>query len=606
MIGADPCPPPNCPAGIHRVGRSPTKPYWTLAAHRIPSHLRPPPSHRTAQRSFNKARRTTQPKKRAASTSCAPPRTNVPPSPKVRFIAGMRRFALPAQASIPYQLRQTLLCHSPPFAAQPWLLASRHDRVRGLATSNGTVQGPTASEAERDDSSSNNSSSADDDSAQNHDRKPSQQAKDRTIPALSKLPYKFETGISLFAKRQPRPFPPPFLSPPSGSFSDPLSTHHRSRDRRPKVHGQLIKGWTNGDDAVFASEYFIGANDGVGAWSARPRGHAGYVSEHPIASPLPPLSLSLFSFFFCCLPLGRRWRFLLKVILFILCAGHEANKHFYFAASLWARLILHFWATAMSEDAGRLRAPDEQYLPDPIAYLQRAYEQTQEATGAPDWQGTTTATGAQLVYEVPATSGTGAEPGSVAPILYITNLGDSQVMVVRPSSKELVFKTTEQWHWFDCPRQLGTNSPDTPTQNAVLTKVPIKEGDVVLAMSDGVIDNLWSHEIVENVSASLKRWESGEVTALARWPDDTEDSGPMAFVAQELMLAAKVIALDPFAESPFMEHAIEEGLPSEGGECDRPRKTKKRHPTGNGLTRYSVGKLDDISVVAARCMRNDD
>jgi hypothetical protein len=93
---------------------------------------------------------------------------------------------------------------------------------------------------------------------------------------FSNHPFRFDTGIALFAKRTPRPFPPPFLSPPSGSFSDPLSTHDRSRDRRRAyVGGQLIQGLTNGDDAVFASEYFIGANDGVGAWSTRPRGHAG-------------------------------------------------------------------------------------------------------------------------------------------------------------------------------------------------------------------------------------------------------------------------------------------------------------------------------------------
>jgi hypothetical protein len=93
---------------------------------------------------------------------------------------------------------------------------------------------------------------------------------------FSKLPFRFDTGIALFAKRTPRPFPPPFLSPPSGSFSDPLSTHDRSRDRRRAyVGGQLIQGFTNGDDAVFASDYFICANDGVGAWSTRPRGHAG-------------------------------------------------------------------------------------------------------------------------------------------------------------------------------------------------------------------------------------------------------------------------------------------------------------------------------------------
>lgn len=358
-----------------------------------------------------------------------------------------------------------------------------------------------------------------------------QQDDDRTNPvSLPKLPYRFETGISLFAKRTPRPFPPPFLSPPSVSFSDPLSTHHQSRDRRPKVNGELIKGWTNGDDAVFASDYFICANDGVGAWSSRPRGHAG----------------------------------------------------------LWARLILHFWASAMYQDAARPRGPDEPpYVPDTIAYLQRAYDQTVQATAEPDWQGTTTATGAQLFYELLddaelAQNGATTERDGVAPVLYVTNLGDSQVMVVRPSSGEMLFKTTEQWHWFDCPRQLGTNSPDTPVKNAVLDKVLIKEGDVVLALSDGVIDNLWSHEIVENVSNSLQRWQAGEAGKGPRYRAKTGGSGAMAFAAEELMLAAKKIALDPFAESPFMERAIEEGLPSEGG------------------------KLDDISVVAAMCTRNND
>ena len=91
------------------------------------------------------------------------------------------------------------------------------------------------------------------------------------------LPFRFETGLALFAKRAPRPFPPPFLSPPSGSFSDPLSTHHRSRDRRAFVNGELLRGYTNGDDAVYVSDTFVGANDGVGAWSTRPGGHAGLV-----------------------------------------------------------------------------------------------------------------------------------------------------------------------------------------------------------------------------------------------------------------------------------------------------------------------------------------
>ena len=39
----------------------------------------------------------------------------------------------------------------------------------------------------------------------------------------------------------------------------------------------------------------------------------------------------------------------------------------------------------------------------------------------------------------------------------------------------------------------------------------------------------------------------------------------MRFVAQELVNAARVVAEDPFAESPYMEKAVDEGLSIEGG-----------------------------------------
>src|ERR1700761_1706781 len=79
----------------------------------------------------------------------------------------------------------------------------------------------------------------------------------------SKSPFYFEAGYAGWAKRPSRPFPPPFFSPPSGSFSDPLSTHHRAADRRAEVNGQMIRGVTNGDDAVLVSDNLIGTNDGV-------------------------------------------------------------------------------------------------------------------------------------------------------------------------------------------------------------------------------------------------------------------------------------------------------------------------------------------------------
>ena len=231
-------------------------------------------------------------------------------------------------------------------------------------------------------------------------------------------------------------------------------------------------------------------------------------------------------------------------------------------------MILHFWALEAERNASVAYPATKSSDPDPVEYLQKAYEQTVAATSSPnEWNGTTTACAALLHHNV-----------KKEPLLYVTNLGDSQCLVIRPQDEKVIYKTTEQWHWFDCPRQLGTNSPDRPNVNAVMDKFDIKERDVVLAMSDGVVDNLWEHEVVEKVLNSIREWESGEVGESAI--DRTGGAGGgMMFVAEELVKAARVIAEDPYAESPFMERAVEEGLAMEGG------------------------KLDDISVVAAVCRR---
>ena len=316
-----------------------------------------------------------------------------------------------------------------------------------------------------------------------------------------KQPFYFETGYAVYAKRASRPFPPPFLSRPSGSFSDPLTTHTNVRDKRPSVHGQLIKGRTNGDDAILIGDQnFLVVNDGVGAWAQKDRGHA----------------------------------------------------------ALWSRLIAHFWAVEVERALAASDGHSVDQL-DPVAYLQTAFEQTQSVTSSPnEIQGTTTASSALLFQR-----------SDTQPIIYATNLGDCAIMVIRPKDNEVIYRSKEQWHWFDCPRQLGTNSPDTPNKNAVMDIVDMEEGDIVAAVSDGVIDNLWEHEICEKVLEALRKWQNAE--------PGSEDG--MVFVARELMEATRVIAEDPSAESPFMERALDEGIATEGG------------------------KLDDISVVLGLCKR---
>ncbi|KAJ5584636.1 uncharacterized protein N7459_004436 [Penicillium hispanicum] len=350
---------------------------------------------------------------------------------------------------------------------------------------------------------------------------------ERELPGLAASPFRFETGYALCAKRPSRPFPPPFLSPPSSSFSDPLTTHSHSQDKRLSVQGELIRGLNNGDDAILVAENFLGVDDGVGAWATRPHGHA----------------------------------------------------------ALWSRLLLHFWALEIerhvSANATTL---------NPIEYLQSAYEETVRATTTPtEWLGTTTSATALLHW-------TREQDGTQKPLLYVTNLGDCKVIVIRPSEERVLFRTAEQWHWFDCPMQLGTNSVDTPRKDAVATQIALREDDLVLAVSDGVMDNLWEHEVLRIILDSLQKWDAGRMTAedRARPPDLSNDR--MVYVARELLNAALAIAQDPFAESPYMEKAVDEGLAIEGGECD--------------LVFYvalganaSPGKMDDISVVVASCKK---
>ena len=224
---------------------------------------------------------------------------------------------------------------------------------------------------------------------------------------------------------------------------------------------------------------------------------------------------------------------------------------------LWSRLILHFWALEAEQDSSRKLETAAWSEPDPVSYLQRAYEQTLSATSTPnEWHGTTTACAALLHHD--------QEGASTKPVLYATNLGDSQVLVLRPKEQGVVYKTVEQWHWFDCPRQLGTNSPDLPRSDAVMNRVEIEVDDIVLAMSDGVADNLWEHEIARSVFTSIRKWESQSAGENVQNRGGGLESG-MLYVAEELVKAARVIAEDPFAESPFMERAVEEGLAMEGG-----------------------------------------
>ncbi|KAJ6136821.1 hypothetical protein N7497_012374 [Penicillium chrysogenum] len=287
-------------------------------------------------------------------------------------------------------------------------------------------------------------------------------------------------------------FPPPFLSPPSSSFSDPLTTHGLSQDKRLSVEGELVRGLNNGDDAIIVAENFIGVDDGM---------------SRSLTFSFPDMDSGLET------P--------------ITLLGPRGRKEF---------------------------RPPHAY-PRPGRIPADAYEETLRATTSPtEWLGTTTSATAILHC-------TKERDGIQRPLLYVTNLGDCKIPVIRPSEKKVLFRTAEQWH--------------------CLLKVAVQEDDVVLALSDGVMDNLWEHEVLKVVIDSIDKWEEGRAATknAAQHPHLSDDRN--VYVARELLNAALTIAQDPFAESPFMEKAVEEGLAIEGG------------------------KRDDISVVIASCKKSD-
>lgn len=128
----------------------------------------------------------------------------------------------------------------------------------------------------------------------------------------------------------------------------------------------------------------------------------------------------------------------------------------------------------------------------------------------------------------------------------------------------LAFKTKDQQHYFNCPRQLGTNSSDYP-YNADEYEIQCLPGDIVLVATDGVTDNLSVQDMCQILNSMNAKSEI-DMAKLAQ------------AVASESFLAAK----DTRRDTPFAESARANGL------------------------QYQGGKMDDITVVTALIYEEED
>ena len=147
-----------------------------------------------------------------------------------------------------------------------------------------------------------------------------------------------------------------------------------------------------------------------------------------------------------------------------------------------------------------------------------------------------------------------------------TNLGDSGVLVGRPSTREVFLRTPQQEHSFGYPFQLGHEDHADGVDDAESFLVGgLTYGDVVVLGSDGLFDNLTEEEILA---------ECYQGACNGRTPQQ---------VAMGLVKAAFDQSMDKKAETPYSMSATEEF---------------------NML--YKGGKKDDIAVVVSFVRFNDN
>eukprot|EP00923_Selenidium_pygospionis_P005000 GHVN01008321.1.p1 GENE.GHVN01008321.1~~GHVN01008321.1.p1 ORF type:complete len:508 (+),score=43.43 GHVN01008321.1:483-2006(+) len=180
-------------------------------------------------------------------------------------------------------------------------------------------------------------------------------------------------------------------------------------------------------------------------------------------------------------------------------------------------------------------------------------------------------------------SGKGESLYPTRSILGIASIGDSCCMILRRNAgsgeRQIIFRSEEQQHFFNCPRQIGrfgVEECDSPAHSARYN-VEVCRGDLLLLGTDGLFDNLWEREVV----AICDRFVS---------PRDVENlAARRVFFPFELPLQHTA----PFVVATILSSVA----------YSRSRDILVKTPWGKRRSRIAAlfqgGKRDDITVVAA-------
>lgn len=177
------------------------------------------------------------------------------------------------------------------------------------------------------------------------------------------------------------------------------------------------------------------------------------------------------------------------------------------------------------------------------------------------------------------------------------NVGDSGFRIIR--NGKTVFTSPALQHYFDCPYQLCWDGQDADIQSdsaedADLFNIELKEGDIIVAASDGLYDNVYPEDIEKVINAQMENFAGNKLQGVQA-------------AATALSGLASEHAADEFYDSPYAKECTadeEELLKAQtdtmakkagafGGLVGGMANLMQQEPCVLG------GKQDDITIVIA-------
>ncbi|KAH7923582.1 hypothetical protein BV22DRAFT_571653 [Leucogyrophana mollusca] len=155
-------------------------------------------------------------------------------------------------------------------------------------------------------------------------------------------------------------------------------------------------------------------------------------------------------------------------------------------------------------------------------------------------------------------------------VLKIAHLGDCMGMLVR--NEDMVWRSEEMWWGFNTPVQLGPSSSARP-RDAQILELPVQADDILILASDGLSDNLWDEEVLDEVvrfkrSFLKTRQDAGQGLLGRRTLAGMLSEALCSRARRVSERRGKSASEDIEDEVPFARRAREQGRPFRGGKID--------------------------------------